>query len=233
MIRVLIVADVRLYREGVAEILRNEGNIELVGTAGQVEEALRKIDATKPGVVLLDLAMPDSFATARLILQSYPDIHVVALAAPEVDERIIAYAEAGFSGFVPRDGTLTDLVDAVTAPQKGELRCSPHAARNLLRRIAALAAEDTSPADSRRLTNREAEIAGLIKRGLTNKEIASELYIAVSTVKNHVHSILEKLHVHRRGEVAWRLRHAWFISEEPTYAAEHLDGQPNPAHVKP
>lgn len=233
MIRVLIVADIRLYREGVGEMLRSEENFELVGTAGQLEEALQKIHGTKPDVVLLDLAMPESLAVARVILQAYPDVHVVALAAPDVEQRIIAYAEAGFAGFVPRDGTLSDLVDAVIAAQNGELRCSSRVACNLLRRIALLAAEDTPPADSRRLTSREAEIAGLLKRGLANKEIASELYIAVSTVKNHVHSILEKLHVRRRGEVSWRLRHAWFIPEEPARAAAPLDDQPRPALIEP
>jgi len=107
---------------------------------------------------------------------------------------------------VPRDGTLADLRAVIESVARGEVVCSPRIAASLLRRIADLAAEREPPPPELRLTSREIEIVELIDQGLSNKEIAQRLSIALPTVKNHVHSILDKLHVHRRAEAAARLR---------------------------
>jgi DNA-binding NarL/FixJ family response regulator len=123
---------------------------------------------------------------------------VVALAAPESEEDIIALAEAGVLGYVTRDESLDNLVTTIESVARDEMACSPWMATVLVRRVQALAAERPGP--TQRLTAREAEILELIAQGLSNKEIAARLFIEVTTVKNHVHNILEKLGVSRREE---------------------------------
>ena len=206
MSRVLIAADIKLYREGLTEILGRFEEIAVVGNASDRAESLDRVRELGPEVVLLDMGMPQSLATVRSIVESHSAVHVVALAVPERD--VIACAEAGISGYVPREGSVPDLVAAIMGAVRGELSCSPRIAGGLFRRISALAAERSSPGEPWRLTPRQREVAQLVERGLSNKEIARTLCIEVSTVKNHVHSILEMLHVHRRAEAAALLRPA-------------------------
>jgi DNA-binding NarL/FixJ family response regulator len=116
---------------------------------------------------------------------------------PEADDEIVQLAEAGVDGLVTRDASLADVLDAVAAAVRRETLTSPTVAAVLLRRVASLAGE-RRPAETSSLTRREREIVALIGRGLSNKEIAQSLRIELSTVKNHVHNILEKLHVPRR-----------------------------------
>ncbi len=204
---VLIASDIRLYREGLVEALGSADGIEVIGSAIDGRETLRELSRHEPEVVLIHMAIPDSLATVRAIAQTHPDVNVVALGVPEIEREVIACAEAGISGYVPRDGSVAHLIAAVKSAVQGELTCSPRIARDLLRHVAVLAAErqqrDQGPW---RLTKREMEIARLVERGLSNKEIARQLCIEISTVKNHVHSILERLNVQRRGEAAARLR---------------------------
>jgi two-component system, NarL family, nitrate/nitrite response regulator NarL len=119
---------------------------------------------------------------------------------------VIACAEAGISAFVAREGTAEDLVAAVHQAMRGELVCSPRVTALLFDRVAALSAERTTSIPTDALTEREKEIIPLVEQGLSNKEIARQLRVGAATVKNHVHNILEKLQVRRRGEVAARLR---------------------------
>ncbi|HEX7241600.1 MAG TPA: response regulator transcription factor, partial [Longimicrobiaceae bacterium] len=123
----------------------------------------------------------------------------------ETEDVVLACAEAGVSGYVSRGASLDDLVGALRSVARGELVCSPHIAGSLFRRVAALSERrEASPAAV--LTPREREILGLIDQGLSNKEISRRLRIELSTVKNHVHNLLEKLQVSRRGAAAACLR---------------------------
>jgi DNA-binding NarL/FixJ family response regulator len=119
---------------------------------------------------------------------------------------VLACAQAGIAGYVPREGTLDDLIAALHGAARGEAFCSPRIVAVLLRRIADLSIEWQPLAAAGRLTARELEIVDLIDRGLTNREIAEGLSIEVATVKNHVHNILEKLQIHRRHDAAARIR---------------------------
>jgi two-component system, NarL family, nitrate/nitrite response regulator NarL len=206
MISVLIVADIRLYQEGLARALGQEDRIRVVGAAASVSEALKRITDLRPEVVLVDAAVPAGFGGIRTIVEAAPDVKVVALALPEAEDDVIACAEAGASGYVPREGTIADLGAVIECVTRGEALCSPRMTASLLKRIASLAAERHPPPPEMNLTSREIEIITLIDQGLSNKEIAQRLSIALSTVKNHVHSILDKLHVHRRAEAAERLK---------------------------
>jgi DNA-binding NarL/FixJ family response regulator len=206
MFTVLIVSEVRMYREGLAELLCHERTLRVVGTADGTNEGLLRAYELEPMVVVLDHAAADALSFSRLLSQVRPDTRVVALGLPETDEAVLAYAEAGIAGYVSRDGSVQDLVTAIEGAVKGELRCSPRLAGTILRRLAWRAAVggDVSPRTT--LTSRETEIVRLIDQGLSNKEIAVRLGIEVATVKNHVHNLLDKLRVHRRSEAAARLR---------------------------
>jgi DNA-binding NarL/FixJ family response regulator len=206
MTRVLIVAHIRLYREGLAAMLHGERRIEVVGAATGADEAVAAVRAHRPDVVLLDTAIPDNVWIVRALVAAEPGTKVVALAVPDVDRELLACAEAGVAGYVTREGSVEDLVEAVESVARGEMLCSPRMAATLLQRVATLALEQSPEAIEARLTTRELEILDLIDQGLSNKEISRRLTIELSTVKNHVHNILEKLNVSRRGEAAARAR---------------------------
>jgi DNA-binding NarL/FixJ family response regulator len=206
MIRVLIISDILLYLDGLAEIIGQHEDIEIAGTCEILDEALSVASKLSPNVVLLDMAMHNSITAIRAIKRLDPSIKIVALGVPEIDKEIIACAEAGISNYVTRQGSISELIRAVKDAMRGELRCSPKIAARLLQKVGAQAADRSLLEEPCRLTPREMEIAHLIDLGLSNKEIATKLFIEVSTVKNHVHNLLEKLNVRRRGEAAAKLR---------------------------
>ncbi len=206
MIRVLIVAEIRLYREGLAEMLQGEPEIDVVGIASGADEAVRELRERQPDVVLLDVAIPENAWLARALMAAVPGTRIVALAVPEIEQEVLACAEAGVAGYVTREGSVEDVVAAVSAVARGEVLCSPRMAASLFQRVATLALERSPASIEKRLTNRELEILDLIDQGLSNKEIARRLTIELSTVKNHVHNILDKLNVSRRSEAAAHAR---------------------------
>ncbi len=206
MIRVVIVADTRLYREGLAQVLSRGQQVSVIATATGGEEALTRLPELEPDVILVDMAMTGGLRAVRGLVESAPGARVVALAVAEQDEDVLGCAEAGVSGYVPREASVDDLVRVIESVARGEAICSPRIAASLLRRVAMLAAGQGAALPQAQLTTREREIVRLIDRGLSNKEIARELGIEVATVKNHVHNLLEKLRVHRRGEAAAQMR---------------------------
>jgi two-component system, NarL family, nitrate/nitrite response regulator NarL len=206
MIGVLVVAEVPLYGEGIGRGLARGGGVRVLGTASGSREAVTRARDLQPDVVLVDVTSDTGFETVRAIGQAIPDAKVVALALSESEADVIACAEAGASAYVPRDGTLDDLEAVVESVARGEIVCPPRIAASLLRHVGELAAELRGPPPASSLTARELEIAELLDQGLSNKEIAQRLSIAVPTVKNHVHSILEKLDVEGRAEAGARLR---------------------------
>jgi len=211
VIRVTIATDIRVYLDGLVRALGEETDVEVVGATAEPNEALRLAREHAPDIALVDMALPDALALVHALRGIGPA--VVALAVPEREPDVLACVEAGASGYVTREASLSDLVESLRSVARGETLCSPRIAGSLVRRLAALA-EGTMAATLPRLTERELEIVGLIDDGLSNKEIAARLSIGVSTVKNHVHHILEKLRVRRRseaaacvrGSVVWRAR---------------------------
>ncbi len=202
MIRLLVASDVRLYREGLVGILGGTGPCEIVGTAADRSSTLERATELQPDVALIDLAMAESRQVVRAL--AGVGVPVVVFGVREREDEIIEYAEAGVAGYVTRDSSLEELVGVVESVARGESLLSPRIAALLLRRVRATA----RPGPAARLTPRETEIVRLIDDGLSNKEIARQLTIEVATVKNHVHSILEKLEVNRRAEAAARVRQA-------------------------
>jgi len=202
MIDIFIVAEVRLYREGLAHALAQADSLRVMGTAARSPE-LRAALATQPhAVTLLDVAGVDGTGAVLTLLAANPATRIVALGVAARESEIIACSEAGAAGYVTRDESIAELVATIQSVARDELPCSPRIAAALNRRVAMLAAERRSTALQGRLSRREMEVASLIDQGLTNREIAHRLCIQLATAKNHVHNILEKLGVSRRDDVA-------------------------------
>jgi two-component system, NarL family, nitrate/nitrite response regulator NarL len=205
---VLIIDDTCLYREGLTARLALEAGIERVVPAADGQTALRQLSMVPIDVVLINMATSGSIALLHAVVAAAPHVPVVALAVADSDNEVIACAEAGAAGYLQRQNSFADLVAVIQSVARGETLCSPRVAAILLRRVATLAAGHRSPPKATNLTAREREIVHLIDQGMSNKEIARRLYIEVRTVKNHVHNILQKLQVSRRGEAAAQVREA-------------------------
>jgi two-component system, NarL family, nitrate/nitrite response regulator NarL len=205
--RIVIAAEVGVYAEGLGVGLAAH-DLDVAGTATDAVETMRLVRECEPEVLLLDMAMPAGLSLLRVIAADYPDVRVLALAIEETEDLVIACAEAGVAGYVPRDARVVDVAAVARDAALGQAACSPRIAARLLHRVAVLAAgRPEEPADNG-LTRRETEILGLIDDGMSNKQIARKLCIEVATVKNHVHNILGKLQVSRRSEAAAVVRSA-------------------------
>jgi two-component system nitrate/nitrite response regulator NarL len=206
MVGVAVVADIPLYREGLAQALDHLEGIHVVGTAPSSQDGLEAMADLDPDIALVDVATTDGLAAVRSVVDAVPHAKVVALALHDSEDDVIAFAEAGACGCVFRSGTLADVESVIISVSRGEALLSPRLTARVLSRLSDLAAERPATSAGDRLTSREAEIVQMLDEGLSNKEIAQRLSIAISTVKNHVHSILEKLQVTRRGEAVAVLR---------------------------
>jgi len=182
-IRVMVASEVRLYREALQSVLRGVCGIALVGVASSAEEVVKQACILAPGVAVVDMAMIESFSVARPIARAPQVGGVMVLGIPEVPAEVIACLPSGILGFVSRDGTVAVLLDAIRGASRAHL---PQKVFH--------------DAFMQGLTTREMEILRLMQEGVSNKTISRHLGIELSTVKNHVHSILAKLGVHRRGE---------------------------------
>jgi two-component system, NarL family, nitrate/nitrite response regulator NarL len=205
-VRILLVTDVRLYREGIESVLAGREGIEVVAAASEAGEAVGLAGSLRPEIALVDVAMPDAIEGVRAIRRAAPRVKILALTVAETEAEVLTCVEAGVSGYVTRDSSVDDLVAAIRSAGRDEMLISPRIAATLVRRVAALGAGAGRATSVALLTSRELEIVALIDEGLSNKEIASRLLIEVPTVKNHVHNILEKLQVRRRGEAAAVIR---------------------------
>ena len=196
--------------------------MQVVATTSHPREVLTLLSDVTPDIVLVDFATPEAVRIVADITRRTPHVRVVAITLGETEAEVIQLAEAGVAGYVLPDGSLDDLIIAVESAVRGELYCPPRVAFTLLRRVSAIAAELTdagqeathSPLGT--LTGREREILDLVDDGMTNKAIAGRLVIELPTVKNHVHNILKKLHVHRRIDAsAWYRRGGFHLKLEP------------------
>jgi two-component system nitrate/nitrite response regulator NarL len=211
---VFIISDVRLYREGLSWSLTHEGSLEVLGASGPSTLTFESLEGQAPDAIVFDITIRDGLQLARELHARLPHAKIVAFAVSDIDGEIVTGAMAGISGYVHCDGSIGDLVMEVHNAVRGELHCSPRLAARLLQQVASLSlaggkaasALDDAGGGARALTRRESEILGLVERGLSNKEIARALSISFATVKNHVHHILDKLHVRRRTQVLARLR---------------------------
>jgi DNA-binding NarL/FixJ family response regulator len=197
-IRLLIVDDQVLVRTGFRMILEAEPDLEIVGEAANGEEAVAEARRLRPDVVLMDIRMPrmDGVeATRQLATRGADGLRVLILTTFDLDEYVLEALRAGASGFLLKDVPPEDLIDAIRVVADGDALIAPSVTRRLLDRFAELSppVERTAPAGMNQLTEREVEVLRQMARGLSNAEIAGELYVSETTVKTHVGRVLMKL----------------------------------------
>ncbi|WP_083453138.1 response regulator transcription factor [Mycolicibacterium goodii] len=211
--RVLIVGDCTLYRDYLAAVLASHGAVA-PGVAWDLPSLIASYETTVPRVILLDMATRNSAMLLRQALQRSPHVRVIVMGLSEDDEsEIVACAEAGVAGYHLRSDSLKDLLVLIHKVAAGESLCSPRVSAILLRRLSALASQRQPAAKELVLTSREIQILRLLEMGLSNRDIAEQLCIAVHTVKNHVHSLLAKLGVSTRAQAAALARTTVFTEE--------------------
>jgi DNA-binding NarL/FixJ family response regulator len=210
MIRILLVDDQALFREGLRTLLSVQPGLEVVGEAGNGEEAVRLAAALHPDVVLMDLHMPalDGVAATRRLCESWPDCRVIVLTTFDDDEYVFEGLRAGAVGYLLKDVPSHKLVEAIKATARGESFLQPSVAAKVVAEFARMAERAPSRSESlvESLSGREVEVLRLVAAGKTNREIAHTLVIAEGTVKNHVTSILGKLGVRDRTQAALKAR---------------------------
>jgi two-component system, NarL family, nitrate/nitrite response regulator NarL len=210
--RVLVVAAIRLYRDGVADALRALPDVEYATTAANGAAAVAAARRVDCNVVLLDMEIESSTQTAAALITARPDIRVVALGVQEDGPDVVACAEAGVSGYVSRDASFDDLAAALRSAVRGEAPCSGKIAAGLIRHIALHARSQRNASGADMLTRREREVLRLLETDMSNKEIARALDLQLSTVKNHVHNVLTKLGASGRRDISGVLVR---LSEDP------------------
>jgi DNA-binding NarL/FixJ family response regulator len=205
-IRVLLIEDNRLLREGIDAMLNEQPDIKAVSTAGN-GDAFAKAEKLKPHVVMLDLGLrsQNSLKVVKHIKKKFPGTEVVVMDLIPVHSEVIEFLQAGVSGFILKDATLDDFLHTIRSVAQGTKVLPPPLTDSLFSHIvehAVQAGKVDQLIESVRLTKREQAVIDLIALGHSNKAIASELSIAIHTVKSHVHNILDKLALHTRLELA-------------------------------
>jgi two-component system response regulator DevR len=200
-IRLFLLDDHELVRRGIADLVGSEDDIEVVGEAGTVAEALARVPASRPTVALLDVRLPDGSGVdvCRQIRSDRPDIRCLMLTSYDDEQALLAAVMAGASGYLLKEIRGLSLVDAIRQVAAGRSLLDPKVTEQLLTKLRAGDAEDKRLAG---LSPREKEILALIADGLTNRQIGERLFLAEKTIKNYVSGLLTKLNMQRRTQVA-------------------------------
>lgn len=199
-IKVIIVDDHSVVRQGLRMFLALEEDIEILGEAGNGQEAVSMVQKLQPDVVIMDLLMPvmDGVTATEIIRREHPDTEVLALTSVLEDTQIVNAIRAGAIGYLLKDTQADELCRAIRAAAAGQVQLSPKVAERLMREIKT----PKDPLDEVQLTEREIDVLRLLAGGKANKEIAQELHISETTVKTHVSNILMKLGVPSRTQAA-------------------------------
>ncbi|HSG26333.1 MAG TPA: response regulator transcription factor [Anaerolineales bacterium] len=214
LVRIIIVDDHRLFREGVASLLRKVAGLALVGEASSGEDCLPLVEELMPDIVLMDINMPGlgGIEATRLLASRQPNVGVIMLTMLEDDESVFAAISAGARGYVLKDADRGSLIRAIRSVAHGEALLSSAVAQRVLDQFSKLKAQPMIPAQPlntlapifKELTARELEVLKLIVKGCRNREIAAQLVISEKTVGNHISNIFSKLQVNDRSQAILR-----------------------------
>ncbi|HLB54468.1 MAG TPA: response regulator transcription factor [Gemmatimonadales bacterium] len=205
-ISLVLIDDNRLLREGIAAMIRTQPGFKVLAASADVDEALAKAREAKPDVILLDFGLVDrdSLSLTATVHDEVPGARVIIMGLLPAQEDVATYVRAGASGFIMKDASFEDFFATIRAVARGAEVLPPALTTSLFSQIArnAVGGNKAQALEGVRLTNRERQVIALLGEGLSNKEIATRLHIAVHTVKSHVHNVLEKLALRSRLEVA-------------------------------
>jgi NarL family two-component system response regulator LiaR len=213
-IRIVLVDDHGVVRQGLKAFLATEDDIEVVGEASNGREAVEVVGKLQPDVVLMDLVMPelDGIGATTAIKQQWPHVDVIAMTSFIEDEKVFGAMRAGAGGYVLKDADPDDVVKAIRSAAAGEVHLDPRVARRLMEELNPHKHRETSPQEQ--LSEREVEVLKLVARGHSNQMIAEQLIISPKTAKTHVSNILSKLGLASRTQAAVYALKAGLVSAE-------------------
>ncbi len=211
MIKIIIVDDHIIFREGLASIIRSEPDFDIVGLAGTVKDVVELAGKVKPDIILMDFRLPDGTGAdaTRIILDEHPKCGIIFLTMSEEDDNLFAAIRSGAKGYLLKDMHPLNLATAIRSVYRGESALS----RLMTLRVMKELSQPNKPDDVQNtptLTQRELDVLRAIATGKTNEEIGTELFLSTNTVKYHVHSILDRLKLkNRRQAVAYARERGW------------------------
>ena len=217
IIRILLVEDHVVVREGTRQLLQAEPDLEVVGEAGDGEEAVKLATQVKPDVIIMDVAMPklSGIEATRQIKAIMPSVAVLILTGYDYDEYIFSLLEAGAAGYLLKNISGDELVDAVRAVHSGEPVLHPAIMNKLMQQFKPSTGEPLTRRPMEMLSKREMEVLKLAATGMTNKDIGERLFISIRTVQAHLRSIFNKLGVGSRSEAILQgLKRGWFSLQD-------------------
>lgn len=205
-IRLLVIEDNRLLRDGILTILKPYKDIVIVAASGDHNNTLAKIQQLKPNVVLLDLGLrsQNSLHLVEMVKKEFPEAKIIVMDLAPVQADVLQYVKAGANGFILKDASLNDLLITIRSVAKGSTILPPLLIDSLFSQIVEHAVREGKPKlkDAVKMTKREREVIGFLSDGMSNKEIGQKMRISTYTVKSHIHNIMEKLALHTRLEIA-------------------------------
>jgi DNA-binding NarL/FixJ family response regulator len=205
-IRLLLIEDNRLLRDGILAILKPHKDIVIIAASGDGKDTLVKIKQLKPNVVLLDLGLrsQNSLHVVEIVKKDFPEAKIIVMDLAPVQADILQYVKAGANGFILKDASLNDFLITIRTVSEGATVLPPLLVDSLFSQIVDHAVREGNSKlnEAVKMTKREREVIGLLSEGMSNKEIGQKMHISTYTVKSHIHNIMEKLALHTRLEIA-------------------------------
>ncbi|MBU2493075.1 MAG: response regulator transcription factor [Bacteroidetes bacterium] len=205
-IRLLLIEDNRLLRDGILGILKPYKDIVILTASGDAKKTFLKVQQLKPNVVLLDLGLRslNSLHVVEMVKKDFPEAKIIIMDLAPIHADILQYVKAGANGFILKDASLNDFLITIRTVAEGSTVLPPLLVDSLFSQIVEHAVREgkTKLKEAVRMTKREREVVGLLGEGLSNKEIGQKIHISTYTVKSHIHNIMEKLALHTRLEIA-------------------------------
>ena len=213
-IKILLIEDNRLLRDGLTATINEQADMKVVAASGGNENIVIKARDVSPRVILIDVGLrhQNGLHIVKSVSKEMPEMKVIGMGLIPMQLDIVEFVQAGASGFIMKDATVENFLTTIRSVARGKKVLPPTLTRSLFSHVIDRAFKERKvrPTDAMRMTKREREIIALIAEGLSNKDIASRLNIATSTIKSHVHNILEKLALRSRLQIS-----AYFYDEEP------------------
>jgi len=215
--KILLAEDHTVVREGTKKLLESQNDFEIVGEANNGEEAVELAGKLRPDVVVMDIAMPklSGIEATKQIKALYPGMAILVLTGYDNDEYVFALIEAGAAGYLLKETSGDELINAIRLVVAGEAVLHPRIIRKILDRLRTPDENNAEAISAELLTPREMEVLGSASRGMSNAEIANELYLSVRTVQSHLRSIFNKLGVGSRSEaIVYALKKGWLSLDQ-------------------